>query len=71
MSKLKMNQDEKFSYPMRNPLDWVLGFMWMLYVKAFVKINPRDGSLWMSLWIQPYWMRCMGFSICSSGFHRT
>ncbi len=48
---------------MRNPLGWVLGYAWMLFVKIHMKRNPTGGSMWLPRWIQPYWMRCMGWEV--------
>jgi hypothetical protein len=48
---------------MRNPFGWILGFLWFLAVKVSVKLHPEGGGMWMPNWIQPYWMRCMGFQV--------
>ena len=48
---------------MRNPLGWILGFIWSLAVKLHVRCHPDGGHLWCPRWIQPYWMRCMGWEV--------
>ena len=48
---------------MKNPLGWILGFVWMIATKIQVKRRPYYGSMWLPRWIQPYWMRCMGFEV--------
>jgi hypothetical protein len=48
---------------MRNPFGWILGFAWMLATKVHMKMHPEGGHMWLPRWIQPYWMRCMGFKV--------
>jgi hypothetical protein len=49
---------------MNNPFGWILGFAWMLVIKAKIKLRPEaTQSTWMPRWIQPYWMRCMGWEV--------
>jgi hypothetical protein len=48
---------------MSNPFGWFFGYLWFLVVKINVKLHPAGGCLWMPRWIQPYWMRCMGFEV--------
>ncbi len=48
---------------MRNPLGWILGYLWSVATRVNVKLHPRGGSMWLPIWIQPYWARCMGFKI--------
>ena len=47
----------------KNLFGWALGYVWMLAYKFQVKRHPDGGFLWMPIWIQPYWMRCMGFEV--------
>jgi len=48
---------------MNNPFGWILGFAWMLATKVHIKMNPKGGHMWLPRWIQPYWMRCMGWEV--------
>ena len=48
---------------MNNPIGWILGYVWMLAYKVHKKRHPSGGCLWLPRWIQPYWMRCMGFEV--------
>jgi len=48
---------------MRNPFGWLLGFAWMVVVRIKVRLQPQGGSTWCPRWIQPYWMRCMGWKV--------
>jgi hypothetical protein len=48
---------------MKNPFGWILGFVWMITTKIHIKLRPHGGSMWLPRWIQPYWMRCMGFEV--------
>jgi hypothetical protein len=48
---------------MKDPFGWILGFVWMVLVRAKNKLRPQGSSIWMPRWIQPYWMRCMGFEV--------
>jgi len=45
-----------------NPFGWILGFVWMLYVRVKLEIIPQ-GETWCPRWIQPYWMKCMGWEL--------
>ena len=42
---------------------WILGYLWSVATRINVKLHPRGGSMWLPIWIQPYWARCMGFKI--------
>ena len=47
---------------MNNPFGWILGYIWKVAYKVHAK-RHRQGSMWMPRWIQPYWMRCMGWEV--------
>jgi hypothetical protein len=47
----------------KNPFGWALGYVWMLAYKVHAIRHPQGGSMWMPRWIQPCWMRCMGFEV--------
>jgi hypothetical protein len=48
---------------MRNPIGWILGYVWKIAYNLHAKWHPKGGSMWMPRWIQPYWMRCMGWEV--------
>ena len=48
---------------MKNPFGWILGFAWMIVVRVHILLRPAGGHLWMPRWVQPYWMKCMGFEV--------
>ena len=49
---------------MNNPIGWILGFAWMVLIKARIRQHPKEtGSMWCPRWVQPYWMRCMGWEV--------
>ncbi len=48
---------------MKNPIGWILGFIFATATRVHVKRHPNGGRMWLPRWIQPYWMRCMGFEV--------
>jgi len=47
---------------MRNPLGWILGYFWSLIIRYKMRMGGNR-STWMPRWIQPYFMRCMGWEV--------
>lgn len=48
---------------MNNPLGWLCGFVWLIAFRIHKRLHPGGGRMWMPMWIQPYWMRCMGWEV--------
>ena len=54
---------EEGGFIMWNPAGWACGYLWMIALRVKMRIVPEGGAMWMPNWIQPYWMRCMGFEV--------
>jgi len=48
---------------MINPFGWLLGYLWAIATRIHVRLHPDGGSMWLPIWIQPYWARCMGWEV--------